>query len=115
MSLFLQDFLIEIAINTDAVFLSKFTLHITIAKCAGYNPASPSSLVAIMDTIKPALRDCRTNHINGFINIWPIAAFFIFPTVEPSFHFFLPCNIYYPQNTEYALKTYYSKDEMVFT
>jgi hypothetical protein len=94
MSFFLQDFLIEIAIHAGAVLLSKFTLHITIAKCAGYDPASPSSLVAIMNTIKPALRDSRTNHITGFINIWPIAAFFIFPTVEPSSHFFLTCYIY---------------------
>jgi hypothetical protein len=89
MPFFLQDFLIEIAIHAGGVFLSKFTLHITITKCTGYDPASPSSLGAIMDTIKPALRDSGANHITGFINIWPVAAFFIFPTVEPSYLLYL--------------------------
>jgi hypothetical protein len=72
MPLFLQDFLIKITIHAGAVFLSKFTLHITIAKCTGYDPASPSSLGAIMDTIKPALRDSRTNHMTGFISFLPV-------------------------------------------
>jgi hypothetical protein len=90
MPLFVKDFFIKVAIHAGIIFLSKFTLHITIATCAGYYPASPSNLISIMNTVKPSLRNGRTSQTTGFISIRPVATYFIFPTVKSSFH--IPSN-----------------------